>query len=217
MEATDETTPGGVPPTVGQVAGENLRRLRVARNLTQDELSRRLGAHGLFWQRSHIAALETGNRESVDLGVLWILAVALDVSIQRFFEGDGDIRLTAEATVTREHFRALLPKPTKRPKAQIELGSRAARELFRQADGVETISFQADAELAQRLGLRPEDVYREAERLWGRNLHQERERRLAELGEMTAAQRRAKRGHITRQLAKELEPHLTKPREPEEG
>jgi hypothetical protein len=72
----------------------------------------------------------------------------------------------------------------------------------------ERISFKADAELAQRLGLRPEDVYGAAERLWGHNLHQERERRLAELGDLSASERRVRRGHITRALVAELAPYL---------
>lgn len=212
VESTEEGTGKDPVLTLGQVAGENLRRMRVARGLTQDELSRLLGTSGLMWQRSHIAALENGNRETIDLGVLWLLAIVVKVPIIRFFEGEGDIRLTPNAIVSRENFRKLIPPPEKGPNVSITLGSRAFRLFWDSIDG-ETISFQADAELAQRLGLRPEDVYLTAERLWGRNLHQEREKRVAELGELSPGQRRAKRGHITRQLTKELQPHLPKSEE----
>jgi transcriptional regulator with XRE-family HTH domain len=200
---------------VGHVVGENFRRLREAHGLTQAEAAMRLRHTGLRWSRSHVAALEAGNRESVDAGVLLLLAAALEVSERELFAGDGAVRLAPEAVVTRAWLRDRYTEgPAEEP---VEISGQAVRAFLRDMEpylGFEAAAtpFQADAELAQRLGLRPEDVYRAAERLWGRTLHQERDRRIAEMGEMPAAERRARRGHVTRQLAKELEPHLPKRR-----
>jgi hypothetical protein len=152
-----------------------------------------------------VAALESGHRESIDGPAMLLLAAALDVPPVELFEGDGPVRLTDEVTVSRNYIREVLSGSE--PTEELGLEGAAARAFIRSLPG-ETVSFQADAELAQRLGLRPEQVYEAAERLWGRNLHQERDRRVAELGDMTASQRRIRRGHITRQLARELAPYL---------
>lgn len=200
---TDE--PG--PPRFGHVVGENFRRLREARDMTQAEAAQHLRARGLMWTRSQVAALEAGNRESVDAPALLLLAEALGLArVADLVEGVGPVRLTEQTTATRNYVRDRLDGGTGGDDP-LELGSEAARAAIALMPG-ETVSFQADAELAQRLGLRPEDVYGTAERLWGRNLHEERDRRVAEMGEMTAAERRVRRGHVTRQLARELAPHL---------
>lgn len=195
----------------GHVIGENLRRIRDELGLTQAELARHLQACGVFWQRSHIAALEAGNRETVGEGVLAMLAGALERAVADFFAGDGLVRVTPDAVTTRRGLRELFSGLE--PNAAVVLSTRATKRRFDEMmPGSEQVSFQADAELAQRLGLRPADVYEVAERLWGgRNLHQERDRRVAELGEMTSSERRARRGHVTRQLIKEITPHLPTP------
>ncbi len=179
--------------------------------LTQDELSLLLKQHGLGWQRSHIAAIEAGNRESIELDTAVALARALDVPVAELVAGDGPVQLTLDTEFTRAGFREVLSQPaTAWTEAAAISGRSALRfiEAVGERSAAKQVSFQADAELAARLGVKPEDVYHAAERLWGHNLHQERDRRIAEMGEMSAAQRRARRGHITRQLAKELLPHL---------
>jgi transcriptional regulator with XRE-family HTH domain len=204
--ATSEATP---EPLGGHVVGENLRRIRESRGLTQAEAADRLQATGLWWQRSHVAAIEAGNRESVDFGALALIAAAFDLPVSDLFVGDGPVRLSSDAVVTRQWLRDVFSH--RPPSDAYEPSGRAARKFAEQIPG-EKVSFQADAELAQRLGLRPEDVYQAAESLWqGRNLHQERDRRIAEMGEMSAAERRVRRGHVTRQLAKELAPYLPDP------
>ena len=201
---TRETT---APPTVGQVVGRNLARLRERRGQTQKEAAEAIRRAGLAWTSANIASIESGRREGIEFSALALLAHAYDVPLTAFFEGDGEMRLSDEATVELAEFRRWLNDEASLAPT---VSGEAARRLIGSLPGA-PISFQADAELAARLGLRPEQVYTAAEKLWGRTLHQERDRRLAELGEMTPAQRRTRRGHITRRLAKELEPYLPKP------
>lgn len=196
-----------MPPKIGSVVGENLRRLRAERSLTQDELGLLLKRNGLAWQRSHVAAIEAGNRESIEFDTAVVLARALGVQLTELIAGDGPVQLTVEHELSRTGVRETASAPPDSWREAPTLSGQAARALIDSMPGGR-VSFQADAELAQRLGLRPEDVYQAAERLWGRNLHQERDRRIDEMGEMPTAERRARRGHVTRQLAKELMPHL---------
>lgn len=207
--STQETTDDAQPP--GRVIGANLRRLREARQLTQVEAADVLRRHGLSWQRSHVAAIEAGNRESADVAVLALIAAAFDVPVSDLFAGEGRVRLAADAVATRAWLRDCFAGRT--PNDTIEVIGTAARWLIESMAG-EPVSFQADAELAHRLGLRPEDVYQAAIRLWGRTLHQERDARVAGLAATDSPRvfsLRAHRGHITRQLAEELGPHLPGP------
>jgi len=193
------------PPRLGHVVGENFKRLREAQKLTQAEASQVLRARGLPWARTQVAGLESRQRESVESATLLLLAEALQAKVVDLFDGDGAVRLTAQVVASRRYIRDVLSGLDSAETLTVE--GAAARALIQSMPG-DRLSFQADAELAQRLGLRPEDVYDAAEQLWGRTLHQERDRRVAELGEMAATARRVRRGHITRQLAKELHPHL---------
>lgn len=72
-------------PSVGQVIGENLRRLRSERELTQEEAARAVREVGLPWTRKHVAALETAVREDLTIGELVLLARAFDVPLRRWF------------------------------------------------------------------------------------------------------------------------------------
>ncbi|MFC6577549.1 hypothetical protein [Planomonospora parontospora] len=191
-------------PAVGQVVGRNLAQLRAQWGQTQQEAANVLRADGLAWTAANIASIESGRRESMDIAALTLLAGSYEVPLSRLFAGEGNMRLSADAVVDLSDYREWLDGQSR---LSITLSGSAVRRWANSLPG-ETVSFQADAELAARLGLRPEDVYTAAEKLWGRNLHQERDRRMAEMGEMTPTQRRTRRGHITRQLAKELAPHL---------
>lgn len=199
-------------PTVGQVIGENLRRLRTERGLTQDELGRLLGPYP-EWGRSHVAAIEAGNRESIELDTVVALAAALDVSVLDLLAGDGPVRLTSRATFTRAGFREVLSKPRRRWTESVALDGKAAGAFLDLLPGERTPAdlgapFQADAEVAQRLGIDPGAVMSAAFVLWGSTLHQERDRRISVMGDMPAGERRVRRGHITRQLTVEIRSQL---------
>lgn len=215
--------------TIGQIVGRNLAQLREKQKQTQQEAAVFLRTEGLAWTAANIASIESGRRETIDVGTLTVLAYAYRVPLSRLFEGEGYMRLAAEVTVHLGSYRAWLDGTDLEGRQGLvrtnplilELTGLAARKHIEAMPADSRFSFRADAELADRLGLEPKDVYQAAERLWdGRTLHEERDRRLAELGEMTPNQRRTRRGHITRQLAKELEPHLpsptTRPRQPKE-
>ncbi|MHB1523764.1 MAG: helix-turn-helix transcriptional regulator [Candidatus Dormibacteria bacterium] len=65
--------------------GENLRRLRSERALTQEEAARTVREVGLPWTRKHVAALETAVREDLTIGELVLLARAFDVPLRQWF------------------------------------------------------------------------------------------------------------------------------------
>lgn len=208
--ATDDS----IPPDsqlLGEVVGKNFSELRKQRRLTQDEASNRLRSVGLMWGRSQIAALEAGNREDVPSTVLVLLAEALDAKLGDLAAGEGYVRLTSEVTVRREWLRARWGSdgPSRDSAGGVILGGRAVRALMESLPG-EKVPFGADADLARRRGVPVDEVSAAAERLWGRTLHQERDRRVAEFGDLASDERRIRRGHVTRELARELEPHLHK-------
>lgn len=77
--------------TIGNVIGSNLRQLRVAKNWTQEQAAAHVAAKGLDWKRTQIADLETGRRETVDVGALVVLASAFDVTVTHLLAADADV------------------------------------------------------------------------------------------------------------------------------
>ncbi|MFF3461011.1 helix-turn-helix domain-containing protein [Streptomyces sp. NPDC001984] len=190
------------PLTVGAVVGENLKSLRKARRWTQDAAAAQLSSRGFAWKRAHIADLESGRRETLDLGALIVLGAVLEVQLSDLFAGDGDVLLTPRAdfpqhaiTVTREQLRAwLLGEKTW---VRID-GSEGVRAVLHGTPA------QADDALAKRLGIPTGDVVAAARRLWGRSLTQERDERVLQLGDLPIEERQARQGHITRELSSDL-------------
>lgn len=194
------------PPTVGAVVGANLRELRKAKRWTQDAAADRVAGAGLGWKRTHIADLESGRRETVDLGTLVILGSVFDVPLQELLAGDGDVLLTPRTdfpthttTSTREQLRAWLSGSRYSLLVSGEAEVKAALEDLRRE-----VPVQADSVLAKRLNMPLMDVVNAARGLWGRSLTEERDRRVAELGDLSIGERQARQGHITRELNTEL-------------
>lgn len=197
------------PPTVGQVVGENMRRLRRDRRWTQDTAAHEFTAVGLYWKRTHIAALESGRRETVDVGTLVLLAAAFDVPVTELYRGEGDVLLTPRAdaddyTVTAT--RAQLREWFSGAESNIMIrGTRAALAAAEHSQHkTRPIPVEADRALAKRLGRDLRDVVEAAEGLWGRSLTEERDRRVSELGDLPIGERQARQGHITRELSAAL-------------
>lgn len=92
-------------PSFGAVIGENVRRLRRERKLTQHELCHQWRKIGFHWARSKLAALENGHRTKVTGADLTLMALGLGVSRQDLFVGDGDVRLTEAAVMSRAEIR----------------------------------------------------------------------------------------------------------------
>lgn len=197
-----QTESDGPPLSVGAVVGENLRSLRKARRWTQDAAAAQLSTRGLTWKRAHIADLESGRRETLDLGALIVLGETLDVPLRELFTGDGDVLLTPRSdfpehaiTVTRGQLRTWLNGE----KAQVRIDG---HEDVRAA--LHGTPAQADAALAERLGLPVEHVIAAARSRWGHSLTQERDKRVQQLGDLPIEERQARQGHITRDLSADL-------------
>ncbi|MDT3441297.1 helix-turn-helix domain-containing protein [Pseudofrankia sp. BMG5.37] len=209
---------GASGATVGQVVGENLRRIREERRLTQHEAALRCQTAGLPWTRVRVAAVERGARESVDLGTLRVLADAFDVELAEFFAGAGDVILSPRAQQTRAGLRAALRGVS--TTSEIGASDRVLSVLDDETPIVRlrshrrVVSVDADQALAERLSVELADVLRAADGLWGHSLTEERDRRVAALGDLEPGERQAHRGHITRELARDVEDRLGKGGEP---
>ena len=197
---------------LGAVVGQNVRRIREARVLTQHELAQIWHRHGLKWARSKIAALETGNRPRVDFGELGVMALSLGVPLGDLLQGEG--RVSLDPTPTRISLHDLRQLAAGRPARfeyflEDEEALRTERAWLDQRLGSEQ-SANADVELAKRLGVHPNLVVAAAVALFdGRTLTVERDRRAERLGAgMPKAERQAHRGHITRELSEQIEDHL---------
>ena len=201
--ATDEAS-----PTAAQVFGENLRRIRERRRLTQHEAARMLLRHGLKWSRGRLAAVEAGNRQSFGLGEVALVCTAFDVPLGELFAGDGRVDLVDGVTLRRAGIRDVFA--TGETTEVLELGdSESARALIESlGDEMRPMPAEADVLLARRLAVPVDAVIRAAVALWGRTLTEERDIRVAGLGDMPAGGRQAHRGHITRELALQVEARI---------
>jgi transcriptional regulator with XRE-family HTH domain len=202
-QATGEATTGQWE-TLGAVVGENVRRLRRQRGLTQHELAQLWKRQGLNWPRSKIAALETGNRPHVNVADLILMAAGLGATVGEFFEGSGDVLLAPHPRVVdRESLRPALSGGPMDPDAIWLLPGKWGEPWGRPSE--------ADRELARRLGVPAEAVAQAVMSIFdGRTLTEERDRRVANLGEMSMSERMAHRGHVTRELADLVEDQISK-------
>jgi transcriptional regulator with XRE-family HTH domain len=202
------------PPSVGAVIGENLRRLREHSGLTQHEVARQLLRVGLTWTRSKIAAIEAGERPNLTFAEVVQLALGFDVDLAELFEGTGAVQMTQVAmprALVREVLRGEwasggkpdLWDPTARRQDLLDR-AQLSDELRRMLAG----AGETDQTLAERLGVPLEAVTDAAHTLWGRTLTEERDRRASELGEMDVRERKAHRGHLTRELSQRIETEL---------
>lgn len=202
--------------TIGQVVGENLLRLRQDRRLTQHEAARQCQAVGLNWSRVRVAAIERGDRETVDVGTLLLLAEAFEVTAAEFFAGPGAVRLAEQAVQSRAGARQMLsgglPPLRRRPEwpagVAFEMATEDAPASMYAAISIANDGTDADQALAERLGVELDTVIGAAVALWRRTLTGERDRRVRALGDLDTGERQAHRGHITRELAQEIEQRI---------
>lgn len=206
-----------VAQTLGAVVGENLQRLRERSRLTQHETARLLQRRGASWSRSKIAAVEAGERPNVTLADAIVLASTFNVELAELFAGDGLVELTSTVVlprrvvsdVARGTYASSSPEqwdPEARRKELLNLDRllAAAEEITIGRFG----ATEADHALAQRLDAPPSMVIDIAVKLWGQTLTEERDRRVAELGEKEVSERQAHRGHITRELSRQVQAEL---------
>ena len=224
------------PRTYRNVIGTNLRQLRQQQGLRQDDLANLGRANGLDWTRATVAAIELGRR-SLAGDEEMLLQATLDVpDLHRELRatdglseddeieiGDGYILTTAEwrSLANGQHVspghsgtQAMWPQDYE--------GDRQASAAFRrQLDLianrysvpedetpriVAATQNEAEVKAARRLKRDPREVAYASWSVWGHSLTEERDRRLLE--EQGEGGTPPRRGHITRQLDRELRKHL---------
>jgi len=206
----DAKAPRGRQSTaLGAVVGQNVRRIREERLITQGELAALWKAHGLNWARSKISALESGHRPQISAAELLVMAVSLQVTVPGLLASEGLIRLEPydvdlEATqvmqlLAGDHTQSK-PDPSSEEDvssfdrwSQLNLGeSEASTARWAELLNIETSLFIV---LTRKV-------------FDGRTLTEERNRQLEKLGDVTLQQRTAHRGHVTRRLLGQLDQYL---------
>lgn len=205
------------PESVAAVVGQNLRRLRQEARLTQYEIANLLSQAGVPMQRSKVAAIEAGTRPNMTLADVLALAIVLDVGLAELLGGEGTVRLAGSLAVSRQALSGFLrgevhPVLEAVPVTDSVTGTPPDLEqvhLARRRLGISRLGgTDADQALAKRLGVPHELVTRMAFMLWGHSLTDERDLRVDRLGDVGPRERQAHRGHITRELADEVEAEL---------
>jgi hypothetical protein len=202
--------------------GARVRELRGEQS--QDALAQKAREGGLSWTRGMLAKVERGQR-GVTLEEFFLLGIVLAVPLHELIPpGGGRIALGAQAWASRGEVLQELLKgqdPTSLTPFRYRLGVSATGQhpkrvdlLFGYETGLAALDARTEAVRDVAAALREAgydvsaaDVADLSRRLWGRDLLEERERRLA--GERAS---RGERGHVTRALAKELAAGLAKER-----
>jgi transcriptional regulator with XRE-family HTH domain len=94
----------GQRPTLADVVGQNLKRIRESKRLTQTDLAAALSRVGLRIQRGAIAVMEAGGR-SLELTELILLTEVLDISIMDLLSGETGVSLNEGAIASLNHVR----------------------------------------------------------------------------------------------------------------
>jgi transcriptional regulator with XRE-family HTH domain len=210
MVSTHEST-----PTLGQVAGQNLRRLRTREHLTQADVTRRIfDMTGERWTPDQVSILENGKRGTITLEDLLVLAHAFGVPLAEFFdsgfvvvgEGDEDLakRFVARAgkfVVTLEGVRQALSGDRMRSAFGSPDTSTAVLEWLES-------QVEADKAVADRLGVDLQAVVDAAVKMWGHTLTEERDAQLGDTSGIPPRSVQGKRGAMTRVLTARIEAAL---------
>jgi transcriptional regulator with XRE-family HTH domain len=196
--------------------GGRLRGLRDRYGWSQDDVAQAARWAGLGWARHTVAAIE-GDSRDVSGGELLALPLVLRFATLKTGRGpeqpltvldlfpDDDasmVEIARGLSLDVRTLRGLITGQALRDEASLPAKSSTSREKEREGE--------AERSAALALGARIADVQDAAERMWGRTVTEERERRLGERERedpaMTTARRRTLRGRITRQLKDELAP-----------
>lgn len=91
----DKTEPAGWADRYAEVVAQQVRRYRKARGMSAQNLSDACTGLGLPIHRSVIANFENGRRAKLDLGELFVIALALDVApIMLMLPEDGTMEIS---------------------------------------------------------------------------------------------------------------------------
>lgn len=165
--------------------GRNLRRVREdVQEGTQAELTDRLRAFGLNWNRSQVAKAERGER-AFTIEQVALIAAALDIDIAELVRAEPEERVALSPAATCDaEFLVALFDATAPDHRQLRLPHLDCPQTQHWATNAKTVSFptptEAEERLARKLGTTPDRVGQAALALWRRPFVEEREQRLAD-------------------------------------
>ena len=194
---------------------------RRARGWSQEGLAHRARSHGLRWSRSTVAAVENGTK-TLDVTELILLAGTLSLGVLQLLDSDGEVWLSPDAYCSMKVIRNILTTEEyldmTRSEIEVEVGAPGGGRPITPAELVGR--GEAEQKAARRLGWTPSEVAQVALVLWGQSLSDERDDRVVDnwldgdetelfYGEDDRSNRtlQAIRGHVTRELLKELASH----------
>jgi hypothetical protein len=216
-------------PTLHQVIGRQLRAFRSVFGLRQEDIAAVARMKGLDWVQATIAAIEAGQRP-VSIEELLILPSVLRLAAPgtdriELLPGDELVALTPQSAVPMAELRRAfayilgqglietlffgeyaLASPDREKLRRTWFWLLAGKELppLEYVKTLQAAAGEAERKAAAKLGVSPVVIAAAAYALWGRSLSEERDRRVAALGEAPARTVQARRGHVTRTLLAEL-------------
>ncbi|MEV4183091.1 helix-turn-helix transcriptional regulator [Streptosporangium canum] len=195
-------------PSIGQVVGQNLLRLREHHQQTQSDVTREIFARtGQQWTRAQVSTLENGKREGIAFEELLVLAFTYDVPLAELFRSGTPIAGGDEETDF--HVRAGGILTTMSAVRDALRGDKVKASAPRRSRGaLLPSSIEADKAVAERLGLDTQAVANAAIKMWGRTLTEQRDARLGDTSSISPRTLQAKRGAMTRLLTAQIEAHF---------
>ena len=184
-----------------EAIGRRVRELRGPK--TQEQVAAEARALGLDWSRNVVAALELGARELSPAELLLLPIVLQRVTGKRVELADlvpGDGLLSAGA---RSLPRAVLRKILAGRAIDVKIDQTPA--LTRAQRAAQDERGEAERKAAAKLGVEPRVLALAARMRYGRSFSDERDARIDPSG-LSARSLQARRGHVTRELLKELDP-----------
>jgi hypothetical protein len=165
--------------------------------MRQEDVAAQVAAHGWQgWDRDRVAAIELGRR-TLRFDELLIFATVVNRTVVQLIPSEPDAWLeVAGQRVSAGLVRTILCEGP----ARLDLSARS----------LPAPPTESERKASRRLGVGVPRLVIAAERLWGRRLDAERDRRAAEAQPAAAdpAALQRVRGHITRRLVEELEQAL---------
>jgi transcriptional regulator with XRE-family HTH domain len=215
---------------VDALIGQNVRRIREQLGATQDDLAQALRQSG--WRASGLTvlALERGERALLHEEV-HILGDVLNVGITELYATAADYRSVSLGSLYPENADALAQRLTQAPRSEAKTWAEVQRHRRTMGFGTDashaesfargSLGYRPDDEAtreaerhaAERLGISPDEVVLRSYALWDRTLSDERDARTAArtTADTSVRSRTIVRGHVTRELLKELEQAEQKP------
>ncbi len=206
-----KATRGRQSTALGAVVGQNVRRIREERLITQGELEALWKAHGLNWARSKISALESGHRPQISAAELLVMAVSLQVTVPGLLAIEGSIRLEPyDVDLEANQVMQLLAGDQSQSKPDPSWAEQQSVVVRMSQVGTRSgESEAATARWAELFNMEPRLFIVFTRKVFdGRTLTEERDRQLENLGDVTFQRRTALRGHVTRRLLGQLEQFL---------